>query len=327
LIGDAFEFYHTGLFLMDASGEWAELRAASSAGGRKMLARGYRLRVSDQSVIGQVAELGTSHIVLDEGEQAATFNNPNLPDTRSEAVLPLRARGETIGVLDVQSREPDAFSEEDMATLQMMADQIAVAINNALLIQQAQDATEAERRVRGDMELEGWRQLLRSHPDLAFRSTERATVSAPRTWHPEMEQAWRAAKPVVGGEGDTRLAIPIEVGGHVIGVVEGRKARMEGEWTDEERLLLQSLTDQLNAAVERARLYQETQRRAARERTVAETTSRMREPVELDQVLRIAAQEMRRALDLDTLAIQLKSPEMRERSMPNASAANDGGEA
>jgi hypothetical protein len=126
-----FGFYHTGIFLVDPSGEWAELHAASSEGGQRMLARGHRLRVGvggvGEGIVGYVAARGEHRLATNVGKDAAFFNNPDLPDTRSEIALSLQVRGEILGVLDVQSTEQDAFGEEDVNVLQSLADQPGVA--------------------------------------------------------------------------------------------------------------------------------------------------------------------------------------------------------
>ncbi len=131
LISRSFNFYHTGIFLMDEAGEWAILRAASSEGGRKMLARGHRLRVGGDSMVGWVTEHRKPRIASDVGRDAVHFVNPDLPATRSEITLPLLVAGHLIGVLDVQSTEEDAFDRDDIRTLQGLASQLAIAINNA----------------------------------------------------------------------------------------------------------------------------------------------------------------------------------------------------
>jgi PAS domain S-box-containing protein len=136
LISDRFDFYHAGLFLLDKRGAYAVLHAASSEGGQRMLDKGHKLAVGEVGIVGYVAESGEPRIALDVGEDAVHFINPELPDTRSEMALPLISRGEVIGVLDVQSVEEAAFTEEDVATLQTMADQLANAIENARLYEE-----------------------------------------------------------------------------------------------------------------------------------------------------------------------------------------------
>jgi len=136
LIRDHFNYYYVGLFLLDASRHWAVLRAGTGQAGREMLARGHQLVVGGDSMIGWCVAHGQARIALDVGDEAVRFDNPLLPETRSEMALPLVSRGRAIGALTVQSAAPQAFSEEDTAVLQTMADQVANAIENAHLLQE-----------------------------------------------------------------------------------------------------------------------------------------------------------------------------------------------
>jgi putative methionine-R-sulfoxide reductase with GAF domain len=176
VISEQFGFYHVGIFLLDAQREWAQLRAASSSGGQQMLERRHRLQVGSQGIVGYVAARGEPRIALHVEEDAAFLTNPDLPDTRAEMAVPLRARGEMIGVLDVQSREPEAFSEEDVQVLQALADQVSLAISSARLFVQLEGRLEAERRVYGELTREAWLALLRAQSELGFLSDEQGTV-------------------------------------------------------------------------------------------------------------------------------------------------------
>lgn len=149
LIQECFDFYYVGLFLLDETGEYAVLRAGTGEAARQMLEAGHKLKVGGPSMIGWCTAHGQARVALDVGEEAIRFDNPVLPYTRSEMALPLISRGRCIGALTVQSTEPAAFSQEDISVLQTMADHIAIAIQNARLL-------EAERR-RGQ-ELESLRQ-------------------------------------------------------------------------------------------------------------------------------------------------------------------------
>jgi GAF domain-containing protein/HAMP domain-containing protein len=132
LICDRFGFYHAGIFLLDESGEWAVLRQATGDAGQRMLSRKHRLAVGGQSIVGWVTANRQPHVALDVGTDAVHFKNPDLPHTRSEMALPLIVGDRLLGALDVQSIEEAAFDEEDVAILSLMADQVAVAIDNAL---------------------------------------------------------------------------------------------------------------------------------------------------------------------------------------------------
>ncbi len=132
-ISNRFGYYHTGIFLLNPEKSYAVLEAANSAGGARMLARHHRLRVGQVGIVGYVAGTGQPRIALDVGQDAVFFDNPDLPDTRSEISLPLKVGEQIIGVLDVQSVQPAAFSQDDIALLSTLADQVAMAIQNTRL--------------------------------------------------------------------------------------------------------------------------------------------------------------------------------------------------
>jgi len=136
IICDAYGLYYAGIFLieqLDDGQDWAVLQAGRGKAGRQMLANGHKLIVGGNSMVGACTALNQARIALDVGLEPVWFNNPHLPDTRSEMALPLAIGPEVIGALTVQSTEQAAFSEEDSSSLQAMADQLAVAINNARL--------------------------------------------------------------------------------------------------------------------------------------------------------------------------------------------------
>ena len=105
-----------------------------------MLQRGHQLKIGETGIVGYAAETLQARIALDVGEDAHFFNNPDLPETRSELALPLVVSGQILGVLDVQSTESRAFVEDDIATLQILAEQLAIAIQNANLFSEKERA-------------------------------------------------------------------------------------------------------------------------------------------------------------------------------------------
>jgi putative methionine-R-sulfoxide reductase with GAF domain len=129
-ISEKLGYYHVGIFLLDEKREYAVLQAANSEGGQQMLARNHQLKVGGTGIVGYVSQSGRARIALDTGADAIFFNNPDLPNTRSEISLPLKFDHLVIGVLDVQSTEPSAFAEEDTNVLGALADLLAVVIQN-----------------------------------------------------------------------------------------------------------------------------------------------------------------------------------------------------
>ncbi len=138
LIKDRFDLYYTGIFLVDDSREWAVLRAGSGEAGKIQIERSHQLKVGGESMVGRCIATGDAQIALDVGSTPVHFENPVLPDTRSEMALPLVSRGQTIGAMTIQSTEPEAFTQENIDTLQTMADQLANGIENARLFERAQ---------------------------------------------------------------------------------------------------------------------------------------------------------------------------------------------
>jgi len=147
-IKEAFDYYYVGLFLVDETGEYAELRAGTGQAGEEMIEAGHKLKVGDGSMIGWSIANGLPRIALDVGQDAVHFSNPRLPDTRSEVALPLISRGQRIGALTFQSTAEAAFTDSDLAILSVMAEQLAVAIENTRLYEQVQQhAAHLEKRV------------------------------------------------------------------------------------------------------------------------------------------------------------------------------------
>ena len=310
LISDRFGFYHAGIFLLNETNDYAVLRAASSEGGQRMLARGHQLRVGQEGIVGYVTGQGEPRIALDVGVDAVFFDNPDLPGTRSEAALPLKARGEILGALDVQSREPGAFASEDVEVLQTLADQVAVAIVNARLFQEAQEALQAERRAYGELSRQAWKRLLSADRELAARYDPHGIMAGDAASGDDVaDSPGEAFATGSSGQGSDALVVPIKVRGHVIGVLDARKtgeARTDSEpWTPDEVDLLESLSQQLGVALESARLYEDIQRQAARERLVGEVAARMRESLDMTTVLKEGAAGIRDAMGLPAVTVQL----------------------
>ena len=142
IICKEYEFYYAGIFLLDAKNEWAILKAGYGEAGDKMVANNHRLELDSESMIGVAIRKGEGEISADVGDKEKHFKNPYLPNTRSEMALPLRAKGDTLGALSVQSEKVNAFSNEDISALQGMADQLAIAIRNAHLLKDLEAANQ-----------------------------------------------------------------------------------------------------------------------------------------------------------------------------------------
>jgi GAF domain-containing protein len=304
LIRERFDLYYVGLFLTDEAGEWAVLRAGSGEAGQAMLARGHRIKVGEGMVGWSVAH-AQARVALEAAEDAVRLATAELPDTRSEAALPLHSRGQVLGALTVQSTQPGTFDQDTMVALQIMTDQVAVALDNARLFAEAREALEAERRAYSELSREAWGELLKVRANLGFLKSKHRLSPAGDVWRPDMGAAIRTGQTILGEDGATSLTTPIKARGQVIGVIGARKPDDAGTWTQDEIALLETLAEQLSVALESARLYQDTQRRAVRERLTGEVTARMRETFDVETVLKTAAQEVRQALGLPEVVVRL----------------------
>ncbi|MBL8049779.1 MAG: GAF domain-containing protein [Anaerolineales bacterium] len=305
LIKENFGYYHVGIFLLDERKQFAVLTATNSEGGLRMLARGHQLKVGETGIVGYVAEAIKARIALDVGEDAVFFNNPDLPNTRSEMALPLVVAGQILGVLDVQSTEPNAFAEEDVATLQILAEQLAVAIQNAKLFSETEKALEASRLAYGEISREAWIKILHEQSRIGYIATPPGiTETQPETVEPSLAKAIDTGDLILGDDGLT-ISVPIKIRGQAIGAIRLKKSEISEAWSQEETNLAVTLSDQLSSALESARLYQDSQQRAARESLVSDISARLSAVTQMDLIVRETVQELGEALGNASVTFQL----------------------
>jgi len=330
LIRDRFNLYYVGLFLVDETGQWVLLRAGTGEAGQKMLKAGHKLESRGTSMIGWCMANSQARIALDVGEEMVRFSNPLLPLTRSEAALPIISRGRVIGAMTIQSDQPAAFTQEDITVLQAMADQLANAIENARLFEQTQSALAAVEATHRRYLGEQWKTYLAGAVERPIGYVVNPTGLAPASdvWTPEMEQALSIGAPVTlstppeGNEAPARsaLAVPIQLHGLPIGVLDFYDEGVERAWSKDERALVEALADQIALALENARLFEQTQQRARREQLIAEIAAKMRAAPDVGSILRTTVHEIRRALGVSHGVIRLGAEATRLK--PGAPAGN-----
>jgi len=310
LVRERFALYYVGLFLLDEAHRFAVLSAGTGEAGQKMLAQAHRLEVGGNSMIGQCTARAEARIALDVGEEAVRFDNPLLPETRSEMALPLRSRGWVIGAMTVQSVEEAAFDETDVAVMQAMADQVAVAIDNARLFAETQAALKEMEATHQRYLGQAWAAYARTRAISGYAQTDAGVMPLGDQVLPEAQQAMAEQRPVVlsdngaAAPSSSALLVPIVLRDQPMGALgfeeEGRR-----RWSEDEIALAEAVAEQLALAAENLRLLEETQRRAARERLIGEVTARVRASLNLETVLKTAVGEMRQALGLDKIAVRL----------------------
>jgi GAF domain-containing protein/HAMP domain-containing protein len=314
LISSRFGFYHIGIFLLDPRSEFAILRAANSSGGEQMLAREHKLRVGAEGIVGTVAGSGEARIALDVGKDAVYFDNPDLPQTRSEMALPLIAGGEVQGVLDVQSVDENAFSEEDIPTLQILADQIATAVQNARLLRDTQEALFAARRATAEISRQGWQALLKEIDTSGYISLIHGDViQASGDLDASTKQALSNGRYVVSEDQHT-INMPVVTRGQTIGMLRLTKPSHTEPWNSDEIADIESFSDQISNALDSARLYNDARRRAVRERTISEMTASIGTSTDIEGILRTAVAELGRQISGAKVAVELSTVMEQEES-------------
>ncbi|MGZ6317069.1 MAG: GAF domain-containing protein, partial [Anaerolineales bacterium] len=299
VISQYFDFYHVGIFLNDEDQEYAWLIAANSEGGRRMLQRRHSLKIGSQGIVGYVASRGESRVARNVGEDAEFFNNPDLPETKSEAALPLRRGAEIAGVLDVQSTKEDAFTDDDLRILAILADQVSLAMENTRLFETTQRSLmEAETLYRQYVQ-EAWSRLPQQDQVTGYRYTPRGASAVLGSLNLAAPNAL-ATNPVPTA--NPPLVVPIKLRGETIGNLTVQAGR-SGVWTQDQVELVRAVAERVAFSAENARLFDETSRRAERERLVTEITAHIRSTNDPDEMIRTALEELRNALGASEIQI------------------------
>jgi GAF domain-containing protein len=277
LISDEFECYYTAIFLTDISGQWAELKAATGDAGKVLRENRHRLDISGKNAVGTAIRTKQAYIMLDTGTDFVRFDNPLLPYTRSQIALPLTIGERVIGALEMHSTKENAFLQQDADAYQSMSNQIAITLENSRLFTESQQSL-AEMSATQQQYLQGvWLSLA---SDQKLEHTLGDSESA----------------------GKQEIEIPLTLRDQIIGQIN-----MTGteEWTPEQRNLIESIATQAALALENARLVEESQSIAMRERLANEVTSKIWASTTIDSILQTTVRELGRALEAAEVNIEV----------------------
>jgi GAF domain-containing protein len=325
-IRERFNFHHVSIFLVDEIGEYAVLRAATGDFGH-LVERGHQLPVSESSLVGSAVAGGRARITLNAGDDAVNFVSPLLPETRSEMALPLRIGERVIGALDIHSTQATAFDEADVQVFQTLADQLAVAVENARLIHALQQNLREIEAVYGRYTQDAWSTFIRgASVPLGYRyrhmDVEAATEQHPEA-HEALQQGRSVATSIQAGEDSgeqaqvNAVAVPIKLRNQVIGVLD---LRAENQAISPEAIsLTEEVADRLAMALENARLFDEARLRAVRERALNQVMARFARSFDVDTVLQTAVRELGQLPRVTEVSVQVGLAEA-------PSPANEGGE-
>ena len=292
VISERFGFYHVGIFLLDAAGEFAVLRAANSPGGKKMLERTHQLKVGEIGIVGYATGQGMPRIALDTGSDAVFFDNPDLPETRSEMALPLIVSNQVIGALDVQSVEPNAFSQEDVNTLSTLADQVSIAIQNARLYEETRQALAQSQMLYQQFTQTGWKHFTHAQKLTGIRRNKANTILL------------REPLATDSFKGNGILDLPIKLRGQKIGVLKVRSSKQR-QWSQDDIDIATAIIERAAIALENARLLDDAQRRASREQIIGEISTTVSSSTDMEEILRSAVQELGRKMGGAEVVLEL----------------------
>ena len=298
LIASEFGYDHTGIFLLNEKKDRAILQSSSSEHGKKILRERYELNVDETSLVGFVAKNQRLRIIINEGADKELFNDPYLSGMQSAIALPLVHKDDILGILDVHSKDPSAFTQGNMAIFQTLSNQIALTIQNTRLIEEARiNLTELELVVAEQSE-SVWNEHLQQksygfmYTPLGVKSLRTARVDS--TEHPSAKKA----------------EMPILLRGRKIGSISMN--RLSRHWTQKEKDLLTAVSTQIGLAIENARLLYETREQAHQEQLVSDVSTKLRETLDLDTVLKTAIEEMRRTFNLKEVEVRLSTDDTPE---------------
>jgi GAF domain-containing protein len=275
LLSERFGFIHVGAYLIDEKKAYAVLQAASGEKGKKLIDSRYKVVIGDKGGVGFAASTGRARITPDIEQENQHGLYQILPEIRSELAMPLVFGKKIIGVINVVSDKTNAFDEDDVIVLQIVADQTAVAIDNAHLFEEVQESLQHLQMLYGRYSQEAWQQLEKTSSITGYRYDSAGIAPVDTQEEPN---------------DPTQISIPLTVRGQQIGFLE---VWLEEECPDNDKVnLLKAVSERISQAMESARLFEETQERMAREQALNQIIARFSHSLDFDTLLQNAVLEM-----------------------------------
>ncbi len=283
LTAEQFNYYHVGLYLLDEGKKTAFLQASSSDKGKELVGQSFHIEPSRRDPFFAVVEKNF-HLIANDIETDRFFHDSNFPQTHSRMLLPLTTRGNTIGILDIHSQQPGAFSPQEAEVLQTTADLAAVSIDNARLLDETKNLVSQLEASIAAQTHETWSRFAsRKTPAYQYTPAGVRPVFSPRQ--------------SVAKESES-LDVLLALHGQKIGRLRLTRKGVFAKWSEREKLLVEKIAEQVALALENSRLVEEAQRNALRDQLIAATSARVRETLDIESVIRTAAAELRKVFDV-----------------------------
>jgi len=317
LTKERFDYYHVHIYLADEANENLVMAEGYGQAGAEMKRQGHSIELSaSQSLVARAARQRRIVLVEDVHQDPDWLPNKLLPETRSELAVPIISGQKVVGVLDVQSNKAGGLTEADGAVLWALANQVAVAVRNAESFSETQRALTEAQKAQQLYTGQAWERFSASRPTTDYEIRQAALPPIAQITTPEAMTAAQHKQTIrlrLGGDGqpgadgsvETVMATPLKIGDEVIGVLGVRDINPDRNWSEEEIALIEAVSEQMSLAIENARLFEETGRRAGRERIIADITRQIWASGELEYVMRTAVEQLGKTLDASKVVIRL----------------------
>ncbi len=299
-VSDAFEPACVGLFLVDSSADMLVLQAGLCENGEAIPPQDHSVGLDHERLAKSLADFSVS-VSVETVESLLLHPDLEFPDSRAEAIVPMRHQGRALGALVLQDRDSDAFDAATLATLQDVADQLGAAVEAALDHESVQIALASARKSLGQASREA---LLGALPEgvMGYERLSNGGVGPVRgAWDKDIARV--AALGEVERKGRT-LMIPIRMQDTVVGVVRLQKPDAGPEWSDHEVGLARTVVAHLGVALERVRLRNALASTTASARVLREGTERLRAAHDWDSLMQAAVQEIGQAVQASRVFVQ-----------------------
>lgn len=283
LIGNEFDCYFTAIYLIDPYDQWAELREATGEAGKVLRENRHKVDLSGKSAVAGAIRKKQIQIVRGSEAEPLQSENPLLPYTKSLMIIPLMVGERVIGALELHSTKEGIFSGQNVDTYNNMANQMAIALENSRLFQEASQSLAEMRAIQRQYLQETWSSLASEKP-MEYELGEGKSPGNP-------------------------LEIPLTLRDKTIGQID---LSTIDEWTPEQRSLVETIANQAALALENARLVEESQSIAAREKLANEIISKVWSSPTIDSILQTTIRELGRALEAAEVNIELRMGERYE---------------
>ncbi|HET6847032.1 MAG TPA: GAF domain-containing protein, partial [Anaerolineales bacterium] len=302
---------YASIYLFDERHQYAVLQAAPSEIGARMLADGFRVLIGDQGAVGQASATGEPQLVQMGREGGTEAGDPYHPDTQSQLSIPLRTREGTIGILDLQSVSAAGFTPADTAIMQLLADQLAAAIERSRLLLRSQERLGQLEQTYQRFTEQSWGTYARAAGKPIGYRYDNVRMDPLTSLPEDARAAIELGRVHMGGdstEGSQRTVyIPIRLRDQTLGVIS---AQFRGEQLAPGTLnLLEQASERLATALENVRLLEESLRRASKERMIGEMTAKISSSISVRNVLQTAVEELGRAIPGSDVSIRFRTDE------------------